>query len=228
VNKTVITAHARLGAPAELEGRPAPVGSTLRAVRKAKGLSLKSLAASAGVSVGMISQVERGTANPSIRILERLRVALEVPLSALLERPASNAMLHLVGAGAGEARAAAGPAPATPGFVRRAADRPTFNAAGSTPILKELLSPADAEGLRLMILNVPALATITEVLMAPGIKAGLVLDGKAGLTVGGETAILEEGDSFQFDSALPHSIHNPTRRLARLLWIISTLPAAHI
>jgi transcriptional regulator with XRE-family HTH domain len=191
VNKTVITAHAGEGAPAELEGRPAPVGSTLRAVRKAKGLSLKSLAASAGVSVGMISQVERGTANPSIRILERLRVALEVPLSALLERPASNA-------------------------------------AGSTPILKELLSPADAEGLRLMILNVPALATITEVLMAPGIKAGLVLDGKAGLTVGGETAILEEGDSFQFDSALPHAIHNPTRRLARLVWIISTLPAAHI
>jgi len=33
----------------------------------------------------MISQIERDQVNPSIRVLEKLRVALHVPLSALLE-----------------------------------------------------------------------------------------------------------------------------------------------
>lgn len=210
------------------DNRQSPVGSTLRAVRKSKGLSLKNLAATAGVSVGMISQIERGTANPSIRILERLRVALDVPLNALLERPTHNSGLHLVSGVAGDSRGETAQLPATPGFVRRAADRPKFNAAGSTPILKELLSPADAEGMRLMILNVPPFAKITEVLMAPGIKAGLVLNGKAEITVGKETALVVEGDSFQFDSALPHTIRNTTGQMTRLLWIISTLPAAHV
>ena len=79
-----------------------------------------------------------------------------------------------------------------------------------------------------MILNVPPFARITEVLMAPGTKAGLVLGGKAEITVGDECAVVEEGDSFQFDSALAHTICNTTGQMARLLWIISTLPAAHI
>ena len=223
MKNTVTPRPKRAEVRAELHDQHSPIGTTLRAVRKAKGLSLKSLAASAGVSVGMISQVERGTANPSIRILERLRIALDVPLSALLERPPQISALRLISSAVGAASA-----PVTAGFVRRAADRPKFNAAGSVPILKELLSPSDAEGLRLMILNVPPFARITEVLMAPGTKAGLVLGGKAEITVGDECAVVEEGDSFQFDSALAHTICNTTGQMARLLWIISTLPAAHI
>lgn len=204
-----------------------PVGPSLRAARTAQALSLKRLAASAGVSVGMISQIERGVANPSIRILERLRIALGVPMSALLEPPASQAalVLHPVGEAAGPAR---GPAPATPGFVRRACDRPQFHAAGSVPILKELLSPADAEGLRLMILNVPPGAEITEVLLAPGIKAGLMLSGSAAITVGAETTVVDEGDSFQFDSSVTHAIRSTCAQVTRILWIISAVPAAQI
>ena len=54
----------------------ADVGARLRALRNARGLSVNELALRAGVSVGTVSQVERNKANPSVRILERLRQAL--------------------------------------------------------------------------------------------------------------------------------------------------------
>jgi len=75
-------------APAPLLATPAAiertVGQRLRHLRRAQHLSLKTLAAQAEVSVGMISQIERDQVNPSIRVLEKLRIALHVPLSALL------------------------------------------------------------------------------------------------------------------------------------------------
>ena len=63
----------------------AALGQRLRILWRSAGLSLSELAQRAGVSVGMISQIERNLANPSVRILERLRVALNVPLTTLLE-----------------------------------------------------------------------------------------------------------------------------------------------
>ncbi len=57
----------------------------MKALRTKQKLSVSSLAARANVSVGMISQIERNLTNPSIRTLERLRLALSVPLTMLLE-----------------------------------------------------------------------------------------------------------------------------------------------
>ena len=55
---------------------------TSRAKRK---LSQTSLAALAGISRGTLSNIERGESNVTVDVLERIAIALDVPLSSLFE-----------------------------------------------------------------------------------------------------------------------------------------------
>ncbi len=48
----------------------------------------------------------------------------------------------------------------------------------------------------------------TSPIMTRGEKAGLVLEGFLQLSVDGESFDLRQGDSFQFDSTLPHRFRN--------------------
>lgn len=186
----------------------ARVGARLRALRLAKRMSISGLAELAGVSTGMVSQIERDLSNPSVRMLERLRVALDVPLTALLEdddlqRPMKE-------------------------FVRRAAERPHFTV-GPNGLVKELLSPHGDHDLQFMLITVPPGSRSGEVLLGDGEKAGLVLRGKLTLRVGDQQQLLSEGDSFQFSSKLPHQVENPTGEDAQVLWIMNTrVPVIHL
>lgn len=179
------------------------VGGRLRALRLGEGLTVQALASRAGVSTGIVSQIERELANPSLRTLEKISAALKVPLTSLLEDKAEHV----------DGRAV---------FVRRRANRPVFPV-GPTPIIKELLSPADSYGLRFMIILFPPHSRSADVVRDPGQKAGLVIEGDLQLVVGKQEVSLHRGDSFQFDSTIDHSIRNDTDRAARVLWI--TAPA---
>ena len=54
------------------------LGSEVRQVRKARGLSLKVLAQDAGISVSHLSAIERGTANPSFEMVYKIAEALGI------------------------------------------------------------------------------------------------------------------------------------------------------
>ena len=60
------------------------VGEVLRARRIAQGLTLRDVSARARVSLGYISEVERGQKEPSSELLAALAAALDVPLSKVL------------------------------------------------------------------------------------------------------------------------------------------------
>ncbi|OUZ07959.1 transcriptional regulator [Aeromicrobium sp. PE09-221] len=60
------------------------VGEVLRARRLAQGLTLRDVSARARVSLGYISEVERGQKEPSSELLAALATALDVPLSKVL------------------------------------------------------------------------------------------------------------------------------------------------
>lgn len=60
------------------------VGEVLRARRLAEGLTLRDVSAKARVSLGYISEVERGQKEPSSELLAALAGALDVPLSKVL------------------------------------------------------------------------------------------------------------------------------------------------
>ena len=60
------------------------LGSNLRRLREAKGLSQEAFAFEAGVHRTYISDIERGARNPSIALVAKLAIALGVSASDLL------------------------------------------------------------------------------------------------------------------------------------------------
>lgn len=57
----------------------------LTKLRESKGWSQQKLADESGVSQAYISELELGRKNPTVKILQKLSQALEVPISKLLE-----------------------------------------------------------------------------------------------------------------------------------------------
>lgn len=189
----------------ETDGAPltgeTSVGEYIRRIRHEQKMSLKELAAASGVSIGMLSQVERDIANPSMRVLQSIRRALQIPLSALFAE--SNALKT------------------DPEFVRRSGERPILDLGH---LRKELISSGSAHNLQIMILHIDPGTSSGGVLLAyPAVKGGMVLSGEFILTVGDDETLLNKGDSFIFDSAIPHSFRNVSKETAQVMWIIGAV-----
>jgi transcriptional regulator with XRE-family HTH domain len=198
-----------LVAPASPDNGSESLGAKLRYLRTARELTIAQLAERAGVSSGLISQIERGNSNPSIRTLQRLRAALGVNLWEFLDDRSATASGD---AGAQEASK----------FVRRKADRPRI-IVGATRLVKELLSPRNDRNLRFMIISLPPGGESEDVIIGQGEKGGLVTQGRVRLTVGSEDSDLMEGDSFQFPSSIAHKLSNPYEHPAQVIWIMSVV-----
>ncbi len=87
----------------ELDREPAPlarIAESLRRERERTGLSLTELARRAGIAKSTLSQLESGTANPSVETLWALGVALGVPLRQLVDPPAPQIRVIRAGEGA--------------------------------------------------------------------------------------------------------------------------------
>ena len=70
-------------------------GTTLRALREQRALTIASLARQVGISAAAISQIESGTVQPSVTTLRKLAAALGVPVFRFF-LPADAAAASLV------------------------------------------------------------------------------------------------------------------------------------
>ncbi len=61
------------------------VGLNLKQIRLGRGLSQEALAFECGLHRTYISGVERGVRNPTVLVLEKIAMALDVPPSRLLD-----------------------------------------------------------------------------------------------------------------------------------------------
>jgi transcriptional regulator with XRE-family HTH domain len=191
-------------APAGEADRPgiAPgLGQRLRGTRQRRGWTLQELAASSGLSVGMLSQIERGVSSPSIRSLQRLADSFGVPVGWFF--------------------GAAGPAQPGPDWIQRQAQRRVLDLPGKG-ITKELLSPEGDGRLQLMRITIAPGGSSGEVpYRHAGEDAGTVLEGVLLLEVDGMPGQLEAGDSFRFLSTLPHRFANPGTVRCVTLWAVT-------
>ncbi|WP_315837566.1 cupin domain-containing protein [Bradyrhizobium prioriisuperbiae] len=168
------------------------VGQRIRDLRRARNLSLEAVAARTDLSIGFLSQIERGLSSPSLRVLATLADVLGVGIAALFGGNESG-----------------GDTPDA--VVTREPQRAELNL-WRTGISKQLLSPAGADGrLNLFLVRLePGGSTGDELYTHDGEEAGLVLEGEMTLTVDAETWTLRDGDSFRFASRRPHRFSNPS------------------
>jgi transcriptional regulator with XRE-family HTH domain len=86
VEETSIVVHAMARiATADPDAVTAAVARNVRSLRQTRGWTLAALAARAGVSKGMVVELEQGRTNPSIATMCRLATAFGVGLAQLLE-----------------------------------------------------------------------------------------------------------------------------------------------
>ena len=178
------------------------VGQRIRDIRRSRKLSLEVIAARTDLSIGFLSQIERGLSSPSLRVLATLADVLGVGIAGLF--------------GAKENDAAAPDA-----IVTRERQRAELNL-WRTGISKQLLSPAGSEGrLNLFLVHMePGGSTGDELYTHDGEEAGLVIEGEMKLTVDTESWTLKHGDSFRFASRRPHRFSNPSGdSKAVVLWV---------
>lgn len=61
------------------------LGARIRYLRQQKNMTIEDLALEAGINRNYLGDLERGTRNPTVDILNRISVALDVTLSVLFE-----------------------------------------------------------------------------------------------------------------------------------------------
>ncbi len=177
------------------------IGQRLRELRRARGISLDALSARTGLSIGFLSQIERGLSSPSLRVLAGVSDVLGVALSELFA-PASRA-------------------PAGDDIVVRREGRSALQLWRSG-ISKQLLTPAAGESaLALFLVHLdPGASSGAEAYVHAGEEAGLVLSGQIMLTVEDRTWRLVEGDSFRFPSRKRHRFWNAhATEAATVIWV---------
>ncbi len=66
------------------------VAWNVRKLRVKHAISQEALAVDAGVDRSYVGRIERGVENPTVETLERLAVALDIPVAELLAIPKAN------------------------------------------------------------------------------------------------------------------------------------------
>ncbi|WP_295312478.1 helix-turn-helix domain-containing protein [Roseobacter sp.] len=182
-----------------LPDQPATLGADLRALRKARGLTLSGLSGVLGRSVGWLSQVERDKSEPSITDLRQIASVLEVPVSMLF-------------------RHAAAPAHEAGHIVRSDARRPIGSKIAG--LVEELLSPDLTDDFEMVHSTFEPKSCITTPVTRPTQEVGYMVSGQLDLWIAGAEHSVKAGDSFRIrGEAFRWS--NPSSEPAVAIWVIA-------
>ncbi|WP_025135123.1 cupin domain-containing protein [Leucobacter sp. PH1c] len=173
------------------------LGQRVAGFRELRGMSLRALAAAAGVSSSFLSQLENGRTNASVASLRKIAAALGVSPAQLLDDTAA----HTRG-------------------VLRAADRPTLPLDGAA---KHVVALPPLRNLEVYAGRfAPGGSTGSEAYVHGNSQEILIVtDGEAVLELGGERYVMRTDDSIEFLSSVPHRVLNESEHPAAVLWINS-------
>lgn len=176
--------------------QPPNVGQRIHALRRKRGLSLRTLASRCNLSANAISLIERGKTSPSIATLHELAMALQVPITAFFEDTSPQAEV----------------------VVSRAGQRPQTGDA--KVILESLgvgLKNSNLEPFEVTLQ--PGAGSGPGIMGHDGFEFVYGLEGEVEYEVAGTTYRLGSRDALLFRAELPHRWRNPTDRPARFLLI---------
>jgi transcriptional regulator with XRE-family HTH domain len=170
------------------------VGNRLREIRVTAGLSQRALAERAGVPHGQISLIETNKTSPSVATLRKILGGVPITMSGFFEPDyAENGRVFFT--------------------AKELLDLTSRLSAGSRtgqPRIA-LRQVGDARMHNLQILHeryAPGADTGAEMLDHVSHEGGIVLAGLFEVTVGSQKKVLKAGESYLFDSRLPHRFRN--------------------
>ncbi|WP_291037849.1 XRE family transcriptional regulator [Herbiconiux sp.] len=174
----------------------------IREIRAQRGLTVAQLAGSAGVSSGLISQVERGLADPSLETLRQIARVLEVPLFELFVDEEESSRVAVMRKGEHIEITT----PATSITYTRLS-----KARGTIEVLQGDIAPGGESS--------------TEPRSHAAEECIVVVAGTLSIDVDGSTVVLEAGDSCHYDSRLPHRLFNDSEEKAT--YIVAITPPSY-
>jgi transcriptional regulator with XRE-family HTH domain len=182
------------------------IGDRLRSRRQELGLSLRALAERLGLSPSLISQIERGQANPSVSTLYGMVAELGISLDELLfnaRRPDDRAR-----------RSALGP-------IQRAHERHRIRLASG--VLWERLTTVSEPGVEFLyvIYEVGGASSPEDAFQRhAGHEWGFVLSGTLEVMIGFRSYVLEPGDAVSLESTTPHRLANVGDTPVHAIWFV--------
>ncbi|MGO4249449.1 cupin domain-containing protein [Paenarthrobacter sp. RAF54_2] len=175
--------------------------SRIRELRRDRGMTLNQVSQRSGLSVAMLSQVERGLSDPSLESLRRLAETLDVPLFDLFRTEDAEQVA----------------------VIRKDQRRLV-----SSPQGQIVYSQASRSGGKLEVLEAvlePGAASSSKPRTHASEECVLVLEGRLVVEVSGTNHELNAGDSCYFSSTLPHRFVNPSENQTRIL--VSVTPPSN-
>ncbi len=180
---------------------PDQVGLEIRDLRKSRRITIKQLSEVTGLSIGHLSEIERGLASPSVKALHDIAAALGVNISWFFHNADAVDQVER-------------------DVVVRSSNRRTLNF--SSGITDELLSANLRGSLELLLSRFePGSSSGAEPYTHTGEEAGIVMQGVLELWVSDRKFVLKDGDSFSFASTLPHRYSNPGEVETVVIWAIT-------
>lgn len=172
------------------------LGHKIRELRKEQKLSMQELAQQAGVSVGLISQMERDLTTPSVETLWNVAKALRVHINYFFDEYEEK------------------------NPVIRRNERKQIVLPDSK-VTYELLTSLEHKMEMMLVRIEPGLCGPEDMTTHEGEECGYVLQGTLKVKWGSKEYILHEGDSIYLDSSIPHRYINIGDTTSVSIWTMT-------
>lgn len=164
------------------------LGQKIRELRKRKKFSITDLSQESGLSTGLISQIERNMVVPSIKVMWKIANVLEVNIGYFFDEDDENIEEKIV--------------------VRKN-DRKSINTNDSTKSYELLMPNLNNKSIEFILITLNEETKVNQGLVShKGEECGYIIEGKMKIILENKEYILEKGDSFYFDSKIPHVYEN--------------------
>lgn len=178
------------------------IGERIRVTRRQKGWTLENLSSHCKLSVGFLSQVERGLSSLSIVSLRAIGEALEVPLSELFLKEENSKFAESK----------------TVSPVTKATDQLCIQI-GEYPTMYRYLSGGFSNRIMEVLINEFPPNYRHPLALHKGEEFGYVLGGQLTLRIEEDEYPLEPGDSYHFPASKLHSYNTSEKQGARVLMV---------
>jgi len=189
------------------------IGPALRKARLERKLTLRHVAAAAGISPSLLSQVETGKSQPSVSTLYALVSHVGISLDELLG----------IDTGQGDRSTPAPPiTTAISDVVQSAADNPVLEMANGVR-WEKLAGSGSSDVDALLVTYEPGAASAVErkLMRHSGTEFAYLFSGELTLLLDFDRHVVKAGDSLCFDSTRPHMYVNQGDEPARGVWFVS-------